>query len=316
VNNNITTAPTVTILDVSDFALGACVAATICHTMANGNDHLYKVVSVENSSGHLPILASQVLSNLIATDLHQSKQVDLSVLQCYNENITLDVVGTSTQAVDVVFSEPYYEILEGCHLQEALNFYYTVRLLRSNGIIDDGTIVLPGMCRVKGCIIESSDLRRAYGPCGDSKSSIVGIQHEYVNRIGQDGRGRDMSIEMWKYDYKVLSHTFELGSFQYMDPHTPVVPEATNVCSTFHTLGRCDAIMVWLEYSYALPSQTGNDKNGHDAVISTNSQSYNQIIQILNRPNEVTDLNKNQVTCRATYGGNQFGSHHFDVLIQ
>jgi type III protein arginine methyltransferase len=315
-SNHSTISPTVTVLDVSDFALGACITASICYSMAMAGDHQFNVISVENSSGHLPILASQVLSNLSHTS-DVSNRVVMSVLQCYNENITLDAIDTGTQAVDIVFSEPYYEVLEGWHLQEALNFYYTVRLLRNNGIIDNETIVLPGVCRVIGCIIESPDLRCAYGPCGDSMSgSIHGIQHAYVNRIGRNGRRHDMSMEMWQYDYKILSQTFELGTFQYMDPNAPAIPETTSIFSTFHTHGRCDALMVWLEYSFALPSRTGFDQAFDETVLSTNCQSYSQTIQMLDCCNDVINLLNAQVTCRAKYGGNQFDSHQFEVIIQ
>ena len=312
-SNAATSSPTITIIDVSDFALGACLAATICHTMTIDNDHQYKIISVENSSGHLPILASQVLSNS-SSNLNQSKRVDVSVLQCFNENITLDAIGTGTQSVDIIFSEPYYEVLEGWHLQEALNFYYTIRLLRNNGIIDQETIVLPGICRILGCIVESSELRCAYGPCGDNKSeSIYGIRHTYVNRIGQNGRGHDMSIDMWQYDYKVLSHTLELGTLQYMDYNAPAVPEMTTASSTFHTPGRCDALIIWLEYSFALPPETESDRTPGEIIVSTNCQSYYQMIQMLDGRKEVNNLCKDQVTCRATYGGNQFNSHKFEV---
>ena len=307
---------TVTIVDVSDFALGACIAASMCHAMSMGNGTRYRIVSVENSSGHLPMLASQVLSKAIP-NLQHTNPVDLSILKCYNENITLDAIGTGTQAVDIVFSEPYYEVLEGWHLQEALNFYYVVHRLRSNGIINKETIVLPCVCRVMGCVIESPTLRRAYGPCGDKKSaSIHGISHAYANRIGRDGRGNDITMSMWQYDFAVLSQTFELGILEYMNPNAPTVPTATNVASTFHTRGRCDALLVWLEYSFALPSTSVSDKKTDETVLSTNCQSYNQIIHMLGGDNEVSDIQEGQVVCRATYGGNRFESHHFDVMIK
>lgn len=306
--------PTITVVDLSDFALGACIAASICKTMATCYDNQYKVISVENSSGHLPKLASQVLSNSIP---NLDPAVDLSILQCYNEDITLDAFGTGTQSVDIIFSEPYYEVLEGWHLEEALNYYYTVRLLHRNGIINQSTVVLPGICRVMGCIIESSELRRAYAPCGDSESaSICGVQHSYINRIGCNGRGNDIPMHLWQYDYKVLSHTFELGALQYMDPSAPAVPESTKASSSFHTTGRCDALMVWLEYSFAFPSTKTSDPNVDDTILSTNCQSYNQIIQMLSNCEDVSDLVEDQVICQAAYGGNQFESHRFDVTIQ
>jgi type III protein arginine methyltransferase len=302
------------LLDVSDFALGGLIVASMMAT--NPLVHCpCKVVSLENSSSNLPAITTSIADENIGK---LGSNVNFEVLQCYNESISLDLIGESP--VHILFSEPYSEVLEGCHLQEALNFYYTVRLLRTNGILSDKTIVLPNRCRLLGCIIESGQLRSAYARCGGSESeSISGLQHKYVNRIGYRFHEYDLCIPMWQYDYVTLSDPFELGVLQYASPNAPPFPEETTIKAPFHSAGQCDALLVWLEYSFAPLSGT-TFANYETALISTNSQPYNQMIRILDDSTkclmDLDNFDKYEVVCTSIFGGNGMESHQFTVSIQ
>jgi hypothetical protein len=279
-------------------------------------DYHCKAISLESSSGQLPMLAARVaqFGNKLISN-HRNFQFD--ILQCYNESISLEVIGGSP--VDILFSEPYTEILEGWHLQEALNFYYTVRLLRANGILNNETTVLPSNCRVLGCIIESSQLRSAYGPCGDGykSESIHGLKHNYINQIGGRFQDYDLSLPMWQYDYTILTNTLELGTLSYTHPYAPPFILETLATATFHTCGRCDALLVWLEYSFELPSSM---RSVHDSnILSTNSQTYNQLIRMLDDSTRcsvnIDTIDEAEVICKSAFGGNTWESHQFDVHI-
>jgi hypothetical protein len=302
------------VLDVSDFALGGMIVSAMMAT----NPLVRRpctVVSLENSSGNLPSVTASVAERQNSSKADSN--VNFEVLQCYNESMSLDVIGGSP--VHILFSEPYYEVLEGCHLQEALNFYYTVRLLRTNQILSDETIVLPSCCRILGCIIESGQLRSAYARCGESESeSIVGLQHKYVNRVGYRFQEYDLCLPMWQYDYVVLSDPFELGVLQYASPHTPPFPKETTVNAPFHSAGQCDALLVWLEYSFA-PLSAATFPNHETAVVSTKAQPYHQSIRILDDSAQcaidLDNLDKYEVVCTSNFGGNGLESHQFSVQI-
>lgn len=299
------------VLDVSDFSLGACMAAAL---------GARRVVSLESSSGGLPLTAARVaqLGNAIVPE---PGRFDFEILQCYTEQLTLDILGGAQ--VNILFAEPYYEILEGWHLQEALNFYFTVRWLRSKGLLPDRSQIIPRACRILGCIIESDQLHSAYCACGDGRGSILGLNHSLVNQTGDNFHEFDLSIPIWQYDYTVLSDVAELAVLSYCDPVSPPIIEKVISRAPFHTAGRCDALMVWLEYS----SQVAHSVNANDkpsgrmkTVLSTNSQSHRQIVRMLKKPTRwlvsATEALSSEFVCTSWFGGGAASEdHQFDIQI-
>jgi hypothetical protein len=238
------------------------------------------------------------------------------------------------RGVDVVWAEPYYEVLEGWHLQEALNFYYIVRLLRSKQLLSDQAMILPGSCRIMGCIIQSDQLHSAYRSCGDD-GAIRGLDHSYVNKLGSLFHTYDLSLQMWQYEYTVLSDVIELGVLSFSDSNF-LVPFETVAQGPIHTSGRCDALMARLEYSFpevdptlserALSSSTDASdvappSETKASILSTNNQSHRQIVRMLKEsarrdvaPHEIGMVH---FTCVSRFGVDSGpDDHRFDIRIE
>jgi len=176
----------------------------------------HKVVSVESSLGQLAGTAARVAQ--LGNGLDPAA---FEIIQCYTEQLKLDILGGAP--ADIVCCEPYYEILEGWHLQEALNYYYTIRFLRSRGLISVHSIVTPASCRIMGCIIESRQLRSAYKACGrGEEDSLCGFKHSFINQLGGNFHKFDLSFPIWQYDFKEMTKPVELGALTYTDPSAPL----------------------------------------------------------------------------------------------
>ena len=86
------------------------------------------VTSLESSTGNLPTVAATVVQ--VGNGLPWAG-AKFPVVHGLVEHISADnVIGG---AAEIVVAEPYYEILEGWHIQEALNYFYTVRSLVKRG---------------------------------------------------------------------------------------------------------------------------------------------------------------------------------------
>jgi hypothetical protein len=316
-------------LDVSDFAVGATLATQICTAQSA------RILSLESSAGSLPTLsarwAAAILNRGRSTMTEEPCAVE--ILQCYTEQLTPELLhgpndSDHTRGVDVVWAEPYYEVLEGWHLQEALNFYYIVRLLRSQQLLSDQAMILPRSCRIMGCIIQSDQLHSAYGSCGDN-GAIRGMDHSYVNKLGNLFHTYDLSLPMWQYEYTVLSDVIELGVLSYSDSNF-MVPFETVARGRIHTSGRCDALMAWLEYSFPKPVLSSSTEAASDvappsrtstSVLSTNNQSHRQIVRMLKesarRNIARQEVGKLHFICVSRFGMDSGpDDHRFDIRIE
>ena len=287
-----------TVLDVSDFSLCAVMAAKL---------GARRVVSLESSSGKLPTTAARVAQ--LGNGIVPSESLDFEILQCHTEQLTLELVGGTP--IDLVVAEPYYEILEGWHLQEALNLYHSIRYLRSQNLLSDRVKVLPNTCRVMACIVQSQQLRSAYTSCPGDK--IRGVDHSFVNRVGGRFHEYDLSLPfVEQYDYDQLSEVVELGVLNYSDPEAPASLTAT-VRGHFLQAGRCDALLVWLEYQFPVTVE-GVASN---RVVSTKNRSHRQIIRMLHAPPpSVTDIQHAVFDCTCKLGGIEgIQDHSFHVEV-
>jgi hypothetical protein len=293
------------VLDVSDFALCTCLAATA---------GAKRVISLESSctGQHLAHMAARAIERI--QQQRKSRDCRYEILQCHVEDLTLDLLGGSP--VDVVVSEPYYEMLEGWHLQEALNYYYTLRFLRTRELLSPNAIVLPLLCRVMGCIIESEQLRSAYVACGNrldgSSSSLVrGFDHSFVNQMCSFHEF-DLSLPLWQYESTRLTDDVELGTLLFRSPTSPAV--LRNISrAPFRKAGTCDALVVWLEYVFPT---TGTETQ----YLRTDGPSHKQIVRRLKSPVQSIrpeDVGKAEVVCRSFFGGlDAHTDHDFDVKIE
>ena len=246
------------VLDVSDFSWCACLAASLGAT---------KVVSLETSAnGDVAMTAARVAQ--LANNFPK-KDCRFDILQCHTEQLTVREIGGVP--ADIVMAE-YYQVLEGWHLQEALNFYYTVRWLRKQTVISEHARILPTRCRIVACAIESAQLRSAYAPCGDSNGRLLGFDHSFVNSVGSNFRDYDLALPMWQYDYKRLSETAELTALDFEGCNEDLNRVVTSSVK-FTDIGMFDAVMVWLEY-YFPKEQTGS------LMFATSGQSSLQLIRM------------------------------------
>ena len=262
-------------------------------------------------------------------------------MQCRPEQLTLELLGG--QSIDLVVAEPYYQVLEGWHLQEALNLYYTVRYLRrccsiTQPLLSPSVLVLPRRCRILGMIIESDQLRSAYRPCGDNNDNCIrGIDHTFVNQVGgTQFHTFDLTLPVaWQYEYTVLTETVELGVLDYNNSDNSNIghPKGFNdesaattmtnppmlssvVSGSFVKAGRCDALLVWLEYCFDTDCDDHSVTNNNS--IATLDRSHRQIVRMLALPTpRVLDVAHARFICRSQFGGCEETTqdHWFDVRI-
>jgi type III protein arginine methyltransferase len=251
------------VLDLSDFGH--------CGILAALHGACAKVTSVESAGRTTAEWTSRVAQ---ASNLPKTCQFE--ILACHAEQLDRTALGGGTP--NVVIAEPYYQVLEGWHLQEALNYYYLVRSLRRRSVLQPDTIAIPGVCRVMACGIESRELRAVYGPCGEGESSSVcGFDHGAVNRNGCFGQ-HTLSLPLWQYDYRRLTDEVEIGRLDYMSPHEGSIRSSSTL--DVQESGTLDAIMIWLEYGYGC----GISETESSLRLSTNAQSYRQGLRLLKKP--------------------------------
>ena len=111
-------------LDISDFSLCAILAAL------QGASH---VSSLETSSCEVPMTAALVSQANGLPRTCDGKVTTYQILQCDVANLTNEIF--DNVPAGIVAAEPYYEVLEGWHLLEALNYFYILRSLRERGLV-------------------------------------------------------------------------------------------------------------------------------------------------------------------------------------
>lgn len=258
-----------TILDLSDFSLCAAIAGRSCGAR--------RVFSLESCYGELPVTAARVCQ--MGNKLPLTSETTFEILQCQAEQLTIEVIGG--EGVGIVVAEPYYQVLEGWHVQEALNYYCLIRSLFKRGVIAAGFVAVPAVCRIMACAIESEDLRQAYRAAGDSKAasceSICGLDHSSINQHGCNFQGYDMSLCIWQYKHKQLSPNVELARLDYCQPAEG--SKQTSASSLFETKGCFDALLIWLEFECS---------NIEISPLSTvHTKSYRQCVRRLNSSKHV-----------------------------
>ena len=316
------------VLDISDFSLCGIIAAllgasnvTSLETSSNENIPMAsaRVAQIANNLP-LPIPATTSISidakgeddNIVINENDKKKNV-FQIVQCHAEHLSLDILGG--KPANVVVAEPYYEILEGWHLQEALNYYYLLRSLKSRGLISPATtsgfVSVPSYARVMGCTIQATELSTAYKRCDPE---LMGFNHDVINQYGNRFHEYDLSLPMWNYNYDVLSDGIELARIEYDGTSNAIVNNGAWIQAPFNKSGACHALLSWIEYVI----RTGEDQT---CVISTKSgTSYRQIVRMLREPEVITenDIQSGiKFCCRATIGGLEGSEdHQFDLLVK
>jgi protein arginine N-methyltransferase 7 len=255
------------VLDVSDFSVGAMLAAVACDAK--------QVVSLESHAGELPAIAAQVAQ--LGNQLPRTG-AEFSILQCHPEDLSVDALGGSI--VKVVVGEPYYELLEGWTIQEALNFFFLVKSLKDRSLLDENFVSVPSQARVMACCFESHDIYNAYTNCGEN---VGGFNHKLVNELAARYHLHDLSIPLWQHQYSVLSPIFELITLKFdRDVSIERTRDWLDSSFKFTKSGVFHGIFVWVEYDF--PSY----QFGLAHSLSTKGRPYNQIVRLASCPDRVS----------------------------
>lgn len=287
------------ILDTSDFSLCAMLAA-----LESG----LSITSVESSSGKVPFMAAQVaqLGNGISnnTDKHPTM---FQIVQAHIEDMTPELLGGAPAAI--VVAEPYYEILEGWHLQEALNYFYILRALQKNGTMAHHAWSIPSFAVVMACAIECHDLANSYSQCGGDNQQVCDFDHSIVNQYGALYHQHTMALPMWQYTHNCLTKPFQLIRLQF-DGEIKMDGSHEWATANFSLSGCCHAVMIWVDY--------GVLTTGKEFIsLSTNNRSHRQLIQLLQYPKEVNLGGQVRFHCKLSVGGlPHHEDHKIDVKIE
>ena len=225
------------VLDLSDFSLGGILAALGGAT---------NVTSLESLSGELPMMSARVAQ--IGNGLPKQGST-FQIVQSYAENITVETLGG--RPAEVVVAEPYYELLEGWHVEEALNFHYLLKASKGRGVVSDKASVIPAFASIKACAIECPLVYKAYNGCGDV---VCGFDHRDVNAFGYQYKEHGLFLPMWQYPYRCISETVELGKLSYDAPEASKETEEP-VSIVLQEVGTCHAVMYWVDYGFRVDQE-------------------------------------------------------------
>jgi protein arginine N-methyltransferase 7 len=283
------------VLDLSDFSLCAMIAGLLGAP---------KVTSLETSTGSVPITAARIAQLANGLPLDPDEPESFQIVQCHPEQLSLEVIGG--KPANILVAEPYYEVLEGWHLQEALNYFYIVRALRKRGLIAGGALSVPSYAVVMGCAIEAPDLGQAYNKCNHL---LHGFKHDAINEHGNQFSEFDMSLPLWQYNYTPLTESFELARIDYLEGS--ILNNRTVVKQAFNRTGTCHAMLVWIEYGVSV----GDDMK----ILSTRGRSHRQIFRMLSEAVTVGegDPGSTIFCCRASLGELKGPEdHQFEIHIE
>lgn len=301
--------PDATILDLSDFSLCSLMAAI------NGATNVY---SLESSSGDLPMTAARVAQ--IGNNLH------FQIINAHAES--LELLHFGGERVDVVVAEPYYSVLEGWHLQEALNLFYLCRSFKQRGFLANNCRFLPAVAKVMACAIECHDISSAYGGldwgshdketdilvCDHKHALLVGTVHDTVDKYASRYTTFDSNFPMWQYQHRQLCEPFEITRLDFGSDTIHGNGEWKK--APFTQSGDCHALMVWLEYYTKTESPDGT--TGEVLLFSTNTKSHKQTIRKVGMSESgYSSEKKSEIHCRAFFGGlGNCEDHDFEIKIE
>ena len=260
------------VLDVSDFSL--------CSIIASKSFGAENVTSVESASNEILYLSAMVAQ--IGNQLPQG-DTEFKVLQAYAENLSCDDIGGG---VDIVLAEPYYQILEGWHLQEALNYFYQLKGLKTRGVVKDDSISVPSFANVMVCAIQL-DESIAIAHSGLKKPFLQGFSHDEVSKYGKLFSTYDITMPMSQYKWKRLSENFCVAKIQYDGPAEAMVidGDGTWVKSELKS-GKIHGIAIWIDYRVRFENECSKE-TFH--TITTGNRYHQQAFRFVPTPSEVSE---------------------------
>ena len=295
----------VPVLDVSDFAVCAMLVA-----LCGGTN----VRSLESSAGKLPLTAACMAQ--LGNGLPEAGST-FEILQGRMEGLSLSDIGS--EAIQLVVAEPFYELLEGWHVQEALNLYHLVRAGRRTGLVAAENLAVPSRASICACAVECRGIFEAYHSCGDT---VCGFDHTAVHPYScgmYRGGGLFLPV-VGQYEYNRLSETVELCRLDYTGCPSKSPASETNRTNAAATAGdaaiaddgsvpiplnatkggTCHGILYWVEYGVL----TGTDQI---EVVSTHNEWHRQGLCLLDKPLSIGPLVSSEkqkiLRCRFLHGG-------------
>lgn len=285
------------VLDISDFSLCAMIAALLGAS---------NVSSLEASSTNLPEATAriaQVTNSLPLLDQDGHTNI-FQLIRCHPEQLTTDILGG--EQVDIVVAEPYYEILEGWALQEALNFLYILRGLKKRKILQSDALVMPLYAKIMGCAFESMDIYQAYRVC---ESQVCGFSHDVVNKY-HTLHDHDIPLPSWQYDTTPISDSFEIATLDYIKC---TIEQNSLQRILFKKSGTCNGMLVWIEYG--IPTSFSNETT---QILSTRERPNHQGIRLLKKPATEINIETDFFHCEATFGkqATSCEDYNFNISVQ
>jgi len=267
----------VPVLDLSDFSLCGMMAALLGAT---------NVISLEASSTQLlPVATARIAQITNNLPLDGSS---FQILRCYAEQLTLPLLGGSQ--AEIVVAEPYYEILEGWEIQQALNYFYTLKSLKQRNVVKEDAVSVPQKARIMGQVFESMSIAEAYRRCD---SPIRGFHHDVANR-SYSFHEHHIMLPSWQYKMETLSSPFEIALLDY--DSCEIAQTASECVVRLNQHGTCHGMLVWVEYD--LPTSTP----GIMEVLSTRGRPHNQVIRLLDPPVPINGEDGSVFCCRSNIG--------------
>ena len=276
------------ILDLSDMGVCAIIAAVAGRAT--------RVTSHESSMATLAATISQLGNGL------PYEESVFQVIQALSENVTVDNIAGGP--AEIVLAEPYYQQLEGYHIQEALNYYYLVKSFRTRGLISETAFSVPFLACIMGCVVEFKDFTNAYGSVGDKNEVVAGFQHTTVNHYGNRYHTYDVSLPLWQYKVKRLSQPFCIAEISY-EGIAIGIKDGNWATAKFETTGNADAVIFWVDYLCRSSSGTHTQALTKDRfnIISTASSAHRQMVRKLSQSILISesDLQNVKFVCRSKF---------------
>jgi protein arginine N-methyltransferase 7 len=290
-------------LDISDFCL--------CGTMAALEGATF-VTSLESSSGEIPILSARVSRANGLPRTFNGKVAQFQIVQCHAANLTHEVL--QNKPASIVAAEPHYQVLEGWHLQEALNYFYLGRSLRERGMVTHEALSVPQFASIVVCGIQCEKLAQAYQGCGDDSDGamICGFDHSILNQYGDRYHCHSIAIRACEYEYSQLTETRQVSRLCY-DESCSIYGNNVWAVLPFEQSGTCHGVLCWIEYGM----QTGGT---YKEILSTKTQCHRQLFQLLSSPARISgeDIGRGaSLLCRMQLGGlDMVEDHQLDLFVK
>lgn len=242
------------------------------------------------------------MPTLAATIAQVGNNFGIQIIQAQAEHVTNSYI--LGQIAEVVTAEPYYEMLEGWSLQEALNYYHLVRSMKERGLISPTSISVPSVAVIMAVVVEFDDFSNAYGQVGDSEEKVLGcFDHTPVNFFGNRYHTYDVSLPVSEYKYKALSDPFCVAKLLYDEVK---MKSAESAGGKMIRAGNCQGVIFYVDYLCRVSKEkaTHHEDGAHYVTITTSSAYHRQVVRKLQACTVATeaDVQKGAMCfCKASF---------------